>query len=299
MKIWYSYLALETKKLFRRRGLEMKKTFTKTIDGNAPSVRKMDFEALENVPRYYFNDNAIMTHAINSFHVIFPEGERFFIRSVKPFQERIQNESLKNRIKAFIGQEVQHGKEHERVWTSIRNFGLPLDRIARFYHFTCYKIIFNVLGFLFGPKINLSITAALEHYTANLGEISLKHDLTKDVQGDMKKLLIWHACEEIEHKSVVYDVLQEVAPSYFLRIAGYMIATVMLWSYAILFQYWFLLADKNVSWKKFKSDRVYAREQMNISVPPLYDGFLKYFKKDFHPDQMGGYELAEAKLATL
>ncbi|AYV55543.1 metal-dependent hydrolase [Leptospira kmetyi] len=277
----------------------MKKPFTKTIDGQSPSVRKMDFEGLENLPRHYFNDNAIMTHALNSFHVIFPEGERYFIRSVKPFQDKIKDEALKNRVKSFIGQEVQHGKEHERVWDSVRKFKLPLDRIARFYHFTAFKVIFPFFRFLFGPKIDLAITAALEHYTATLGEISLKYDLARDAHGDMRKLLVWHACEEIEHKSVVYDVLQASAPSYFLRIFGFAIATVLLWSYAILFQYWFLIADPEVSWKKFKSDRDYAGKHMRTAVPPLFYGCLKYFKPGFHPDQMGGYDLAESSLAAL
>ncbi|MCG6194681.1 metal-dependent hydrolase [Leptospira sp. FAT2] len=276
----------------------MKKPFAKTIDGQSPSVRKMDFEGLENLPRHYFNDNAIITHALNSFHVIFPEGERYFIRSVKPFQDRL-SEPLKNRVKSFIGQEVQHGKEHERVWFAIRRYGLPLDKIAKFYYTTLYKGIFPFLRFLFGPKIDLSITAALEHYTATLGEISLKYDLARDAHGDMRKLLVWHACEEIEHKSVVYDVLQEVAPNYFLRIFGFATATVLLWSYAILFQYWFLIADKEVSWKKFRADRFYARKHLGASVPPLFQGCLKYFRPNFHPDQMGGYELAEASLSAL
>ncbi|XDD49834.1 metal-dependent hydrolase [Leptospira sp. WS92.C1] len=277
----------------------MKKPFVKTIDAQAPSVRKMDFAGLDDLPRYYFNDNAIITHATNSFHVIFPEGERFFIRSVKPFQDKIKDEGLKNRVKSFIGQEVQHGKEHERVWGSIRKFGLPLDRIANFYHFTAFKIIFKLLGFLFGPKINLSITAALEHYTATLGEISLKYDLAKDAYDDMRKLLVWHACEEIEHKSVVYDVMQEVAPSYLLRMIGFAIATVMLWSYAILLQYWFLIADPEVTWERFLKDRPYARNYMKITLSPLFWGTLKYFKPNFHPDQIGGYDLAEKRLATL
>ncbi|TGK33283.1 metal-dependent hydrolase [Leptospira gomenensis] len=277
----------------------MKKPFAKKIDRNAPSVRKLDFEGLDDLPKYYFHDNSIITHSLNSFHVIFPEGERFFIRSVKPFQDKIKDETLRNRVKAFIGQEVQHGKEHERVWDSLRKSDLPVDRIAAFYHWIVYKVIFAFLGFVFGPKMDLSITAALEHYTATLGEISLKYDLARDAYGDMRKLLVWHACEEIEHKSVVYDVMREVAPNYLLRILGFVIATVMLWSFAILFQYWFLIADGEVTWKRFRQDRGYARDYMRITVPPLFRGALRYFKPNFHPDQMGGYELAETSLSAL
>ena len=36
----------------------------------------------------------------------------------------------------------------------------------------------------------------------------------------MREMLAWHAAEEIEHKAVAFDVLQAVAPSYALRMAG-------------------------------------------------------------------------------
>ena len=44
----------------------------------------------------------------------------------------------------------------------------------------------------------------------------------------MQQLLAWHAAEEIEHKAVAFDVLQQIDPSYALRIAGLVYATVML-----------------------------------------------------------------------
>jgi uncharacterized protein len=50
---------------------------------------------------------------MNSLHSVFPAGERYFIRSVKWFDKKIQDPDLKERVKAFIGQEVQHGMQHE------------------------------------------------------------------------------------------------------------------------------------------------------------------------------------------
>ena len=57
----------------------------------------------------------------------------------------------------------------------------------------------------------------------------------------MQKLLAWHAAEEIEHKAVAFDVLQQVDPSYALRIAGLAHATILLssfwvWSAMMLFR---------------------------------------------------------------
>ncbi|PJZ69852.1 metal-dependent hydrolase [Leptospira perolatii] len=276
-----------------------KKKSVKPFDASMPSVRKMDFEGLQDLSPHYISGNSVLTHAVNSYHILFPEGERFFIKSVKAFADQVQDPALKERIKAFIGQEVQHGKEHEKVWDALRKQGRPVDRVARFYHFTAFKIFFPLAEILFGKKLKLSVTAALEHYTATLGEIGIENRLHEYAEGDMRRLLLWHACEEIEHKSVAFDVLKTVSKSYFLRVFGFVIATLLFWGYAIGLQYWFLLTDKEVSFSKWREDLKGSSDYMRVTVGPIAKAALRYFRRDFHPDQSGGYELATWGLASL
>ena len=44
-------------------------------------VRRQDFE-FEQVPRYWVNGDAFMTHVFNGMSALFPDGERFFVASV-------------------------------------------------------------------------------------------------------------------------------------------------------------------------------------------------------------------------
>ncbi len=61
------------------------------------------------------------------------------------------------------------------------------------------------------PKIQLAITCAFEHFTALLGGYILRHpEVLSTLYLDAVKLWVWHAIEEIEHRSVAFDVYQHV-----------------------------------------------------------------------------------------
>ncbi|TGK07592.1 metal-dependent hydrolase [Leptospira semungkisensis] len=278
---------------------ETKKRNLKSIDANSPTVRKMNFEGLENLPDHYIANNAYLTHNVNAYHVLFPEGERFFIKSVKAFADQVKDPGLANRVKAFIGQEVQHGKEHEKILEVLKGQNRPINFMVKAYQWTAFSFFLPLFEFIFGKKLKLAVTAGLEHYTASMAEISIRHQLHEHAYGDMRNLLLWHACEEIEHKSVAYDVLQTVSKSYFLRILGFIIASFMFWGYSISFQHWFLLADKKVGIRKYFQDLNASRDFGRKLYPRLVKLSLLYFKKDFHPDQTGGYELANEALITI
>ena len=47
---------------------------------------------------------------MNALSTTFPDGERFFIDSVRNFQDQIKDPKLQKDIRAFIGQEANHGK---------------------------------------------------------------------------------------------------------------------------------------------------------------------------------------------
>jgi len=70
-------------------------------------VRRQDFE-FEQVPRYWVNGDAFMTHVFNGMSALFPDGERFFVASVRAVREAVNDPQLQKDISAFIGQEAMH-----------------------------------------------------------------------------------------------------------------------------------------------------------------------------------------------
>ena len=53
-----------------------------------------------------------ITHFFNALSLLFPQGELFFMDSVRHYRQRIDDPALKKEIQGFIGQEAMHSREH-------------------------------------------------------------------------------------------------------------------------------------------------------------------------------------------
>ncbi|MBA3391474.1 MAG: metal-dependent hydrolase [Deltaproteobacteria bacterium] len=238
------------------------------------------------VPRNWLAGSAAATAVANGVNLLFPHGERFFVRSVKHFLDQIDDEVLRAQIKGFFGQEGRHAREHDRFNAILRAQGYEIDRFLESYHRLSTWIEEHT-----SPKLNLAITAASEHFTAILADGAFAHGLLDACDPKMRALLAWHAAEEIEHKAVAYDVLREVDPSYAVRVTGLAMATVILggfwiWGAAVL----------------LRQDRVGVRgfvrqvRALPIGEPVIRRVFLhgirQYLRRSFHPSQSANETLA-------
>jgi predicted metal-dependent hydrolase len=261
-------------------------------------VRKVNFN-VQDINKYYVNGNIFGSHFINSMHIVFPEGEKFFIRSVRRYMDEVKDDpELIDRIKKFIGQEGVHNKEHEKFWDILENMGVPAYKYANFYSKTAYqyfeKGLFGLLGQKRGNVFALSVTTALEHFTALLGEGLLQKSPFYDLPEDVSMLLKWHAAEELEHKSVCYDVYEKVSGDYATRVAGMVTASGLLWLYIIGGQMYFVATDKDKKWTTLPIDFVKFISAVggSKSIRSVAKMYFDYYKRDFHPDQHDNYGLA-------
>ncbi len=253
-------------------------------------ARHMNFDFDTEVPRWWLHNNPVVTHFSNGLNMVFPEGERFFIRSVKRYQDRITNPELKERIRGFFGQEAQHGKEHRRAFDLLREQGYEIDNYLEYYEKKALPFLENKT---FGPLMALSVTVALEHLTASMGEAALTDGFLEGAHPVMRDLLKWHAAEEIEHKSVAFDVLKEVNDNYLLRVSGMFIALAGISFFARLGARRLIKQD-NLSKAEIKRYRKEAMQLRGNDMRKLYGNALKsYLDPKFHPDNKDNYHLAQ------
>lgn len=263
-------------------------------------VRKPSFD-LSAVSRYNLGDNAVATHILNCMHVIVPIGELYFIRSVRPFLKDAKSEELKARLKSFIGQESVHDQIHRQVWTKLREQGLPVDSFAHFFSEVFIKYSEPFVNALLGNKAALSATVAFEHYTAALADTLFKpgSKLRASMDGAMGDLWSWHAAEELEHKSVAFDLLKDVDDSYLLRVWGMVMASSIFTSFAFFGAGWFIARDRELSFSKLMRDIFTFNDVLGEVWPALAGHIADYLRPDFHPDEKDNYYLAEETLRAL
>ena len=184
--------------------------------GHTVPTRRMSFEeAIEGLPKHFALDgNLILSHLAAAQSGTFPDGEDFFVRSVRRFRDQVTDPVLKRQVAGFIGQESVHGREHRVLNDTLRALGYPVDRFERRIRFTL-----RVQERFSSPLACLAQTAAAEHVTATLAELSLSNPEARGMFGpQVGQIFLWHALEESEHKAVAFDVYRAVGGSEELRV---------------------------------------------------------------------------------
>lgn len=255
-----------------------------------PRSPKFDFDA---VPRHWLHGSAVATHLANGLNLLFPEGERFFVRSVHRYVSRIDDAELREAVRGFSQQEGRHANAHERYFETLEKQGYRIRGFLRFYT----RFAFGVLEKVATPELRLAVTAAAEHYTATLAKGALGTGLFDDADPTMAALLRWHAVEEVEHKSVAFDVLEHVNPSHRLRVAGMILASALLALFGISATAMLLRQDRIPLSRIVREVR--GLGDHNPFGQHVFGSAIRgYVRRGFHPDQeTEDMELATAYLA--
>src|SRR5262245_1187383 len=74
--------------------------------------RRVKFNINRETPRYWHSNSPYLTHLFTAFSLSFPEGEKFFIESVKAYDDEITDPELRESVTKFIQQEAQHSIQH-------------------------------------------------------------------------------------------------------------------------------------------------------------------------------------------
>lgn len=250
------------------------------------TVRKLKFNP-KAIKRHYFANSPVMSHLLTGLSSTFPIGEQFFVHSVRNVRDRVTDPKLQAEIAAFIGQEAMHSKAHSEFNAAWRRDDYQLDRfqawLARKDHHV--KSLH--------PKYQLAITCAFEHFTALLGGYILKHpEILSTLDEDAMKLWVWHAIEEIEHRSVAFDVYQHVygddaVRRMIMRSVTTGFASLTFYSASRLF-----LQDMKKSLPKIGGNvfGLYLLVKMMLQSAPEY---LAYYKTGFHPSHIDYSEVLQ------
>lgn len=255
-------------------------------------TRRMSFEAsLRDVPRHFAADgDLLLSHIAASLSAVFPDGEDFFVRSVRHFRDEVTDPELKGQIAGFIGQEAMHGREHRAFNRRLAELRYPTRLFER-----VTERGLAVGERLVGAHASLAVTAALEHFTATLAELVLEDEATRRLFGDgeVQDLFVWHALEESEHKAVAFDVYRAVGGTERMRTAAMNLVTAAFIGGVAVAVAVSLVGDRDTY-----RPRTLLRSLRSLRHSPLASGELwrqlrAYNRRGFHPDDRDTGALVE------
>lgn len=250
-----------------------------------PIPRDPDVDVTK-VPKHWLAGNAAATAISNGINMLFPAGERFFVRSVKRYFDQLPEGELREQVKAFFKQEGKHASAHDDFNDVLREHGFEVETFLARYAAISRWIEDRVPG-----KLNLAGTAAAEHFTAILADGAFSKGILDALDPEMQKLLAWHAAEEIEHKAVAFDVLQAIDGRYAVRIAGLAYATVMLgmfWAWGAAM----LLRQERLGLRGTLRELGKMRAGDPIIQRVFLRGIRQYLRRSFHPRDNANERLA-------
>ncbi|MBK6531835.1 MAG: metal-dependent hydrolase [Deltaproteobacteria bacterium] len=245
------------------------------------------------MPRYWFGGLKHASLLANGVNLLFPKGERFFVRSVMHYLPQLDDPTLRAQVKGFAGQEHRHARAHEDYSKVMEAQGYEVEAFLKVFE----RIAFDGIERVSPAALRLAVTAATEHFTAIMAEDALSRGYLAAMDSEVGRLLMWHAAEEIEHKAVAFDVLAKVAPGYPLRMAGLALASTLLggfWLAAVI-----TLARQDAKLPPEPHREPTEEEKKNSPLDIFARGIREYMRPSFHPNDRDNLPLAVEALRSL
>lgn len=228
----------------------------------------------------FHSNDAVVSAFWVGLSATFPLGEAEFIRSVKLFENQITDPKLVADVADFAAQEAHHGLQHKKLNKHFDDNGFNTKQVENLISEEISK-----RQVTWSPKKRLMRTVCAEHVTAVMANFALTQpNAMRDVPESFHNMFAWHAIEEIEHKSVAFDVYQNTVGDMAAlkrHYAGFIFYEFPL-SYYLVTR--FLLKDRGhkVTWAERKAmwKFLFGKGGMMSS---MFKHYMMFFKKGFHP----------------
>jgi len=181
---------------------------------NEITVRKMPFEFPSDIDAVFVEGDHKRSFNFIAGSLLLPHLEPYLIRSMKAAEKYVTDPVVAEGLDKFVRQEAQHYQMHKKFNDTVRLAGFP--ELASFekelsddYHrFTNTKSL----------KFNLAYAEGFEALTMN----AVKHMMEPNGFGEdlppFMQMVEWHFVEELEHRTVTFDVYEHVFGDYLYRL---------------------------------------------------------------------------------
>jgi predicted metal-dependent hydrolase len=177
-------------------------------------VRRMPFEFPENLDPEFIAGEPEQSFALIAASLLLPHLEPYLIRSMREAKSQVTDPEILDGLKRFSSQEGQHYRMHMKFNAAFRLAGFPrLEALESeleedYLRFSKTKSL----------RFNLAYAEGFEALTMNVIKFVMEHQGFSDAESPLMQLWEWHFVEELEHRTVAFDVYDHVCGGYWYRL---------------------------------------------------------------------------------
>jgi predicted metal-dependent hydrolase len=183
--------------------------------GNAETitVRRMAFEFPADLDPVFIPGEPEESYSNIALSLLLPYLEPYLIRTMRAARPHLTDPALIGALDKFAAQEGQHYRQHARFNAVFRDRGFdqlaPLEEelAADYEGFTKTKSL----------RFNLAFAEGFEAFTTAMALAATEVDASS-WHPAARDLFFWHLLEELEHRTVAFDVYDQVCGGYLYRL---------------------------------------------------------------------------------
>ena len=178
-------------------------------------VRRMGFEFPDDLDLVFIEGDPALSYFFVGAWMMLPYLEPFLIRTVQAATPEIRDERLREELKRFCAQEGQHYRQHARLNAVVKRVhpsgpalaALEAEVEAEFLDWSANKPL----------KFNLAYGEGFESMTCAGSRAQIEIGMFGWMKEPIRSLMYWHIMEEIEHRTVCFDVYETVVGDWLYR----------------------------------------------------------------------------------
>jgi hypothetical protein len=209
------------------------------------TVRKPRFDVPHVIDPVFIQGEPEESYLNVALSLLLPHLEPYLIRTMRAARKEVTDPALAKELDAFCGQEGQHYRMHADLNAALLRGGargheaLERELAADYRRFEAERSL----------RFNLAYAEGFEAFTAAFALVFEAEDHSK-WHPAVIDIFLWHVMEELEHRTVAFDVYNHVAGSYPYRLCAGAYAQWHLLSFLVRAMEAMLAADPR-TWKQF------------------------------------------------
>jgi predicted metal-dependent hydrolase len=186
------------------------------LHDNAIVVRRMEIDFPDDIQPVCIEGEPERSYLMIALSLLLPYLEPYLIRTMMVAKKQISDPALLDDLERFSAQEGQHYRQHKRFNDVIRTKGFPrlaeleAELDADYRRFTAKRSL----------RFNLAYAEGFEALTTATALFSFESGSMANMHPAVRELYSWHLIEELEHRTVAFDVYDHVCGSYAYRLVA-------------------------------------------------------------------------------